>query len=126
MAYIPDCPEFMKLVRERKYKELSSKPRCGFEGKDPKLCCPPVKKKVIAGPKPTPVNIDTKSGDTNSSSVENKDSSEEILFELQGGDNCGVRETPAGFRPFIFGGTDADAHEYPWAAALEYQAYYGT
>ena len=126
MAYIPDCPEFMKLVRERKYKELSSKPRCGFEGKDPKLCCPPVKKKAIAGPKPTPVNIDTKSGDTNSSSVENKDSSEEILFELQGGDNCGVRETPAGFRPFIFGGTDADAHEYPWAAALEYQAYYCT
>jgi len=122
LAYIPDCPEFMKLVRERKYKELSSKPRCGFEGKDPKLCCPPVKKKAIAGPKPTPVNIDTKSGDTNSSSIENNDSSEEILFELQGGDNCGVRETPAGFRPFIFGGTDADAHEYPWAAALEYQA----
>ena len=46
---INDCPEFLKLAKVKNYKELSRQRRCGFQGSNIKLCCPPIRKKATSG-----------------------------------------------------------------------------
>ena len=109
---ISSCPAFVKLAQERRYAELLSKPRCGFEGREIKLCCPRSRKAIVTE---SPVLEIDNSKDIveriNPNTVTNKKDNSTKVFS-----QCGVK-----FGLKIFGGTAADPHEYPWAAALEYE-----
>ena len=131
-----ECQELQALIEERGIRELYEKDICGFDKQTPKYCCPfeAPKKRVSAPPRVAHKlpNLDTRTGIGGSNddqeeeeNFENDDAveeEEEFEEEFEEEVRDPLDENSCGFvtNTKIFGGQNADHHEFPWAAALAY------
>lgn len=98
---VMDCPDFAAIARKKDFDELRKHRRCGFRSGSPMYCCPskikkPPRRRVLK--QPTGIEV-----------VNRIDALDEDVS------NCGISN---GLK--IFGGTNADEHEFPWAVVLVY------
>ena len=148
---IPKCPALHKLAMERNFNELRRFKRCGFEMGAPKLCCPQdgikrsQEKHVIQGKPADESESDNGSvtrdnvkpmehpnrGDEGSDPVDERFGDTDSAKELTGicmkdntdiNNNVGLLCGLNSLAVRIIGGEDAKNHDYPWAAAIAYNA----
>jgi hypothetical protein len=111
------CPALFALALRRKFEELKKFDRCGFADGEMLLCCPVGQKRIVEseeeGVRPIDARINT---DGQSFDEERPNNTlEEKHEDASLNTVCGFQSAVK-----IFGGINADSHEYPWAAALAY------
>ena len=125
---LEDCKPLFDLAKRRKFQELLKFKTCGLDDKGyPRYCCPNKKPKRRVQSVPTDVRDinmrindddhdedeepDTRSPSNSITTEINIENEEETKLDEQ----CGFTSINR-----IFGGSDAEDHEFPWAAALVY------
>lgn len=117
---IQECQQLVSLLKQRPLQPQTiaklRQAQCGFEGRNPKVCCPSSPSEVVPlspeGPQDTPPEQDIKpQAMTQPSSSESHPNT-----GLIPADECGIDNTVR-----IWGGNRTDLGQYPWAALLQYQ-----
>jgi transmembrane serine protease 9 len=90
--------------------------QCGFEGRNPKVCCPKSPSEVVA-PSPielkiTPPEQDLKPEPTKQPSAWESHPKARLIPA----DECGIDNSQK-----IWGGNRTDMEQYPWTALLQYE-----
>lgn len=108
---LPQCKYAMNLIMQYgigspRSREFLDTNRCGFEGRDPKVCCPQ----------------EQEPSENYSGQNENQGSDSQKYAEgyypdatLLSPSNCGISESNR-----IIGGGETELGEFPWMAVLEY------
>jgi transmembrane serine protease 9 len=117
---IQECRQLLSLLKQRPLQPQTiaklRQAQCGFEGRNPKVCCPSssvVEPLSPEGPPDTPPGQDVKPQDmTQTSAWESHPKARLIPAE-----ECGIDNTVR-----IWGGNRTDLGQYPWAALLQYQS----
>jgi len=106
---VRDCAFLVKMLQQRPIEpddyEYLTKSSCGFDGRDPKACCP------MSTETSTPVKPITNSGSITS---RNPNGLSSRLLPTKS--DCSVDNSDR-----IVGGEVADLRDFPWMALLEYQ-----
>jgi len=110
----------LSLLKQRPLRRqtiaILRKAHCGFEGRNPKVCCPKFPSVVVPlpseEPQATPPTEDMKpEAMTQLSAWESHPNA--LLIPA---DECGIDNTVR-----IWGGNKTEVGQYPWAALLQYQ-----
>jgi len=113
---IQDCQQLLSLLKQRPLQPQTiaelRQAQCGFEGTNPKVCCPqPPEEEVGLQNTPSEEDIMKSQAMTQASASESHPSD-----RLLGADECGIDNSQR-----IWGGNRTDLEQYPWAALLQYQ-----
>jgi transmembrane serine protease 9 len=118
---IQECKQLLSLLKEKPLQPetiaILRQSQCGFEGTNPKVCCPnspsetPRPSVVTAGYRP-PVRTNEPQAQTMPSGWESHPNA-----RLIPADQCGIDNSQR-----IWGGNRTDMEQYPWTALFQYLA----
>ena len=117
---IQECRQLLSLLKQRPLQPQSiaelREAQCGFEGRNPKVCCP--KSPSLVVPPSSEGPQDTLSAQDKIPQAMTQPSSWEShpKAHLIPANECGIDNTQR-----IWGGNNTDLGQYPWAAILQYQ-----
>jgi transmembrane serine protease 9 len=117
---IQECRQLLSLLKQRPLQPQTiaklREAQCGFEGRNPKVCCPKVPPVVV------PQSPDETQVTPPAQDVEPQATMQTSAWEthpranLIPADVCGIDNTQR-----IWGGNRTDLGQYPWAALLQYE-----
>ena len=117
---IQECRQLLSLLKQRPLQRQTivtlRKAQCGFEGRNPKVCCPK-----------SPSVVEPLSPEEPQDTTPMQDMRAQPITQLSGwesnpnarlipADECGIDNTVK-----IWGGNKTDVGQYPWTALLQYQ-----
>jgi len=118
---IQECQQLLSLLKQRPLQrqtiETLRKSQCGFEGRNPKVCCPKSPSVVVPLP-PVEARDTPPAQDIRPQSItQSSEWESHPKARLIPADECGIDNTVR-----IWGGNRTDLGQYPWAALLQYQS----
>ncbi|CAH2095577.1 unnamed protein product [Euphydryas editha] len=126
---ITSCEQYVKLLAQAKTNpaavQVLRKAHCGFEGSNPKVCCPlaSIPDKPPQTPPPVTTLAPTSAPVTSSENASGKSLISDFITEFPAPPECGVSN--ASFSRVV-GGIDAKLGDFPWMALLGYQGRRGS
>jgi len=90
--------------------------QCGFEGRNPKVCCPKSPPVLVPQSSEDPQDTPPTQGITPQATMQTSAWETHPRASLIPADECGIDNTQR-----IWGGNRTDMGQYPWAALLQYQ-----
>lgn len=115
---VNQCRPFKALLDARNFKELQKQRSCGYDGLVPKYCCPLPKIENTPEIEEKNAEIDLEKPKNTTPFTTNSPISVSPRLAVRIEDICGTMD---GITLRIFGGFEAEDHEFPWMAGLVYE-----